>query len=323
MPAPDRALGRRPPRQWAVLLLSACALVPAGAHAIDTVDAIQVSGVRPGPRLWHVERDGAHLWILGTVTPLPVGVTWRSAEVETLLSRTDVVLAAKPLEITMPRAAWIMLTQRSLVMNRGGRRLRDLLPADLYARFAALRRATLGDSDKWEHDRPLIAGMLLEDAALKAGGLSNRLDVSLTVRRLAREHHVRIREVSIPDGPDLLRALQTVPPEAENRCLDAMLHTVEDGIPALRERALAWSSGDVERIRGLPEPASAFCADLLTAEPRAGAPLAQIRGRWLEALETQLGQRGTALAVVDLDLLLGGGGLLESLRAGGIDIDGP
>ncbi len=323
MPAPDRALGRRPPRPWAVLLLSACALAPAGAHAIDTVDAIQVSGVRPGPRLWHVERDGAHLWILGTVTPLPLGVTWRSTEVEKLLSHTDVVLAAKPLEISMPRAAWILLTQRSLVMNKGGRHLRELLPVDLYARVDALRRAYLGDADPWEHDRPLIAGMLLEDAALKAHGLSTRLDVSLTVRRLAREHHVRIREVSIPDGPDLLRALKNVPPEAENRCLDAMLRTVEDGIPALRDRALAWSSGDVERIRSLPEPASAFCADLLTDQTQAGAALAQIRGRWLEALKSQLAQRGTALAVVDLDLLLTSGGLLESLRAAGIDIEDP
>ena len=86
---------------------------------------------------------------------------------------------------------------------------------------------------------------------------------------------------------------------------------------------MAWSRGDVDRIRILPESSAQVCTDLLSQEADAGRPLTQIRTHWLEALESQLGDGGTALAVVDLDLLLMHGGLLESLRAAGLQIDGP
>jgi len=300
-----------------------CILPHTGARAADSIGEMIVSGSRPGPRLWQVHQGASNLWILGTVSPLLDGVSWRSAEVVRLLGRTDTVLAAKPLQISLPRALWIMLAQRGLVLNPGGRQLRELLPPALYGRFAALRSRYGKSDDQWERYRPLIAGALLEDEALKANGLSTRLDVSLTVRRLAREHHVPITEVNIPGASDLLKALKTVSPGAESGCFQTILETVESGIPALRERANAWSSGDVERIRATPESAEANCERLLSTESQPVQPLAQIRSRWLEALERALSHPGAAIAVVDMDLLLSANGLLQRLRADGYAVDGP
>lgn len=46
---------------------------------------VLVTAERPGPRLWHVSNGEHVLWILGTRSPLPQGMRWRSAEVEEVL----------------------------------------------------------------------------------------------------------------------------------------------------------------------------------------------------------------------------------------------
>jgi uncharacterized protein YbaP (TraB family) len=310
------------PRTWLALLL-VCSLLSGRAGADPPADEIIVNAMRMGPRLWHVQQGGAQLWILGTVSPLPIGVTWRAGEVERLLGSASVVLAAKPLEISLPRVLWILIAQRDLVMIKGGAKLRDVLPPDLYARFAVQRAKYAGRSDKWERYRPIIAAALLEDAALQKNGLSARLDVSLAVRRLARKHHVRVDEVKIPGAPDLLDALKNVAPEAESRCVASIVGTVESGLPLLAQRADAWSSGDLERMQSLPESTEASCGASLSADAGAAGVLAQIHRRWLAALEAQLHGTATSVAVLDVDLLLGPGGLLEALRAEGFAVDAP
>ncbi len=292
-------------------------------RAVRGADEIVVSAARLGPRLWHVRHESAELWILGTLSPLPVGATWRAGEVERLLGSTDVLLIAKPLEISLPRVLWILFAQRDLVILKGGRKLDDVLSPALHARFAAQRAKYGLPKDKWEHYRPIVAGALLEDAAMQKNGLSERLDVSLAVRRLARQRHVRIDEVKVPGAPDLLGALKNISPEAESGCVAAILDTVESGLPQLAERADAWSSGDLERMQALPPSTVASCEASLGAAEGAGPVLAQIRRRWLDALEAQLRGSARTLAVLDVDLLLGPNGLLDALRAAGFAVEAP
>ena len=48
-----------------------------------------------------------------------------------------------------------------------------------------------------------------------------------------------------------------------------------------------------------------------------------IRQTWLDNIEKYLQSAGTTIAVVNLDLLLERGGLLDALRAKGYEIDAP
>jgi uncharacterized protein YbaP (TraB family) len=308
-----------------VALMCAAVLFAAKVAAADVeLDEVIVTGARTGPPLWQVHGSPpATLWILGTTSPLPAGMSWRAGDVLKVLATADSVLLAKPQQITLPRAFWMLLTQRDLLQLRGGKTLADVLPADLYARFSAERAQYGRGPREWEHDRPLIAGALLEDAAFQRHGLSERLDVSLAVRRLSHEHHVAIDEVKIPAATDLLAALRNIDPETENECLASMVATVADGIPLLTERALAWSRGDLEQLRKLPASSEAICAGLLPADTRAGGLLAATRREWLQHLESHLRSGGTSLAVVEMDLLLGDGGLLAALEADGFSVAYP
>jgi uncharacterized protein YbaP (TraB family) len=302
--------------------------LPAKAGRADDppaqVEELVVTGERAGPGLWHVYRGSAQLWIFGTVSPLPKDMTWRSKQLETILDHTDQLLLAKPFEIGVARALWLFVTQRDLLMVARGKKLKDVLPADLYARFAAQRAKYTKDADKWEKFRPIIAAAFLEEDALHRVGLSTRLDLAEEVRTLARKHHVRIEEFKIAGLRDVLDALKTLPPATENKCVAASLATIETGLPRLIDRAQAWATGNVERIQSLPESDEVgACRAAITVDAGSGDLLALLKHTWLENMERHLRSGGITLAVVSMDMLIEPGGFLDELRARGYAIDAP
>jgi len=308
------------------LLAGSWAAAPSRAvePAPQQLDEMVVTGERPGPGMWHVHRGSAQLWILGSISPLPKGITWRSTQVEQLLGSTNQVLVPKPLEIGIVRILWLLVTERQVLMVRGGKRLKDVMPASLHARFALQRAKFTNDSDKWERYRPIIATAFLQQAAFHQVGLSARLDLGAAVRTLAKKHGVRIQEVRIAGVGDVLDALKSMQPATENTCVEASLVTIESGLPRLMDRAQAWATGNVERIENLPEPAEVdACLAALDSGAAAGDLIARVRRTWLESLVKSLQGGGVTLAVVNMDLLLGHGGLLDELRAQGYEVDAP
>src|ERR1700686_5525827 len=206
------------------LLAAACR---AGDTPPQTMDELIVTGEHTGPGMWHVHRGAANLWILGSMSPLPKGITWRSKQLEQLLDSTNQVVVPKPFEIGIVRVLWLLITERDLLMVRGGKRLKDVWPPNLHVRFALQRAKFTADSDKWERYRPIIAAAFLQQAAFHQVGLSTRLDLGAAVRMLAKKHHVRIEELKIAGVHDVLDALKTMPPATENSCVEVCLVTVE------------------------------------------------------------------------------------------------
>jgi uncharacterized protein YbaP (TraB family) len=317
-------------RRWAPVWLAGGALL-AGAFTCaraqdppEKLDEIIVTGERAGPGLWHVYNGAAQLWIFGTVSPLPKDMTWRSKQLEKILDGTDQVLVAKPFEIGIARALWLLVTQRDLLMVAHGKKLVDVMPAELHARFAAQRAKIAKDADKWEKFRPIIAAAFLEEDALHAVGLSTRLDLADEVRTLARKHHVRIEEFKIAGLHDVLDALKTLPPATEQKCIAASLSTVETGMPRLIDRAQAWATGDVQRIQSLPESGEvAACRSAITVDPGAGDLYTLLRQTWIDNMQRHLETGGVTLAVVSMDMLIEPGGFLDALRSRGYTIDPP
>ena len=288
------------------------------------LDEVVVHGERTGPGMWHVHRGNAQLWILGSMSPLPKGITWRSMQVEQVLQGTNQVLVQKPFEIGIARILWLLLTERGVLMVRGGKGLKDVLPADLHARFAAQRAKYTDDPDKWERFRPLIAAAFLQQAAFHRVGLSTRLDLGAAVRALAKTHGVRVEEIKIAGVGDVMDALKTLPPAAENVCVAASLATIEGDLPRLIDRAQAWASGDLERIDKLREPAEVdACRAALDTGVGAADLIARMRRTWLGTIEKYLQSGGATLAVINMDLLLEPGGLLDEIRAKGYQVDAP
>jgi uncharacterized protein YbaP (TraB family) len=297
---------------------------PADQTSPQAIEELVVTSERAGPGMWHVHRGAANVWILGSIAPLPRNITWRSRQVETVLESTSQVLVQKPLEISIPRILWMLIADRSLLMVRGGKRLKDVLPPDLHARFAAQRGKVSDDANKWERFRPIIAAAFLQQAAFHQVNLSMRLDLGAALRILAKKHGVRVEEVKVAGVGDMLEALQTMSPATERTCVDASLTTIESGLPRLIDRAQAWASGNVERLESLPEFKEVdACRAALDAGRGAADVITRIRQTWLGTIEKYLQNPGTTIAVVNLDLLLERDGLLDELRAKGYEFEAP
>jgi uncharacterized protein YbaP (TraB family) len=288
------------------------------------MEELVVAGERPGPGMWHVHRGTAQLWILGSMSPLPKDITWRSKQVEQVLDSTNQVLVQKPFEIGIARILWLLITERSVLMLTGGKRLKDTLPAELHARFAVQRAKYTDDPNKWERFRPLIAAAFLQQAAFHRVGLSTRLDLGAAMRALAKKHRVRVEEIKIAGVSDVMDALKTLPPATENVCVAASLTTIESDLPRLLDRAQAWASGNIERIDKLREPAEVdACRAALDAGAGAADLIDRMRRTWLGTFEKYLQDGGVTVAVVNIDMLLERGGLLDELRAKGYEVDAP
>src|SRR5882762_6966848 len=209
-------------------------------------------------------------------------------------------------------------------MVTGGKRLKDVLPAELHARFAVQRAKYTGDPNKWERFRPLIVAAFLQQAAFHQVGLSTRLDLGAAMRTLAKKHHARVEEIKIAGVSDVMEALKTLPPATENACVAASLVTVESDLPRLVDRAQAWASGNIERIQKLREPAEVdACRAALDSGVGAAELIARIRRTWASTIEKYLQHAGVTLVVLNMDLLLEPGGVLDELRAQGYDVDAP
>ena len=288
------------------------------------MEELVVTGERTGPGMWHVHRGAAQVWILGSMSPLPKGITWRATQVEKVLDGAGQALVQKPFEIGVARILWLLITERSVLMVRGGKRLKDVLPAELHARFAAQRAKYTNDANKWERFRPLIAAAFLQQAAFHQVGLSTRLDLGAAVRTLAKKHRVRVEEVKIAGVGDVMDALKVLPPATENACVDASLVTVERDLPRLLDRAQAWASGNIERIGKLREPAEVdACRAALDSGVGAADLIARIRRTWVGTIEKYLQSPGVTLVVLNMDMLLEPGGVLDELRSLGYDVDAP
>lgn len=305
-------------------LLAASFAADAGEQSAPALEEIVVTAERAGPGMWHVRHGDANVWILGSISPLPRDITWRSKQVESVLESASQVLVQKPIEISVPRILWMLIADRKYLMVGGGKRLKDVLPADLHARFDMQRSNVGDDKDKWERYRPVIAAAFLQQAAFHQVNLSMRLDLGAALRALAKKHGVRVEEIKVAGVSDMIEALKTMPSGTERTCFEASLSTVETGLPRLVDRAQAWASGNVERIESMPELKEVnACRNALDAGKGALDVISRIRQTWLQNIESHLRSAGTTIAVVNLDLLLERGGLLDQLRAKGYQIDAP
>lgn len=309
------------------LLVGLCLLACRPSYGEDLslapiqMDELVINGERSGPGLWHIHHGTSDLWLLGSMTPLLKGITWRSKQVEKVLDAANHVVVQKPLQISAAKALWLFVAHHDLLVNAAGKRLSQVMPAALYQRFDAAR-AKYTEHDKWERYRPIIASAFLQREAFHSVGLSAHIDLGASMRTLAEKHHVPVEELEIAGVRDFIDALKALAPETENACVEASLATVQTGLPLMVERAQAWAAGDVERIQRLHAPPEVdACRAALDAGSQKEDLVALVKRAWMRNLESHLKAAGVTVAVIETDLLLEKNGIFEQLRAAGYTIE--
>ena len=308
---------------------------PAAAPVVD-LEAVLVTGQQPGPGLWQVRRGDHVLWILGTVSPLPKRMQWASGEVERVISQSQQVIAAPTLSLSSNlgvfRSLLLLPSLLKARRNPDGQTLQQVLPADLYAQWLPLKARYLGRDASVETWRPVFAAQELYEAAMRKSGLSMASVTAPVIERAAKRAKVPIVPVVVEvKVPDAKRALQEFRATALNdrNCFARTLQVIQGDLETMRQRANAWSEGDLDALGKLPgNDQYRVCMDAVgEAAIARKLGLGDVRqralGKWLETAERALAQNRSSFAVLSMHGLQEADGPLDRLRARGYEVIAP
>ncbi|MEJ0038261.1 MAG: TraB/GumN family protein [Gammaproteobacteria bacterium] len=315
----------------AVSCFSTGAALAAEPETPDGVEEIEVSGERPGPNLWKVSNGDHFVWIMGTLDPLPKGITWRPNEIEAVLgevkqlvpSRPDLDVSAGPITLVRTYMAW-----RRAKKIPGNETLKDWLPPALYARWTALRIRYKAKDNDIEKLVPVLAASKLYARALDISKLSSSGDgIEKSVIKLARKHNVKVRqtEIKIEDPRALVNQFGEMPRERQVACLESIVERLEKDMETMKAQANAWALGDVATLRGLPYPKEIeVCKDMFETSEVMRKIIEGTNSGWNGSVDAALNGTGKpTLAVKPIYELLGANGTIEKLRARGFKVEGP
>jgi uncharacterized protein YbaP (TraB family) len=322
----------------ALLPVAVSATAPPSPSSTNVADlpAVLVTGVQPGPGMWRVSRDGHELWILGTLSPLPRGMTWQSHEVESVIASAQEILLPPSVKLKVDTGwlgkLFLLPSAYSARKNEDGKTLQQVLSAPTYARWQALKQTYLSDKRSVERWRPIFAAQELYRAAIKANGLSNSGGVKAAVDVLANQHGVAETAVNYPVTIEHPRAaIKAFKQAAPNdvMCMSRTLDAIEHDLPSMKARANAWATGDLQLLRELPDSnRRQACIDAL-ADAGFARQLGiddipeKVQAIWLAAARKALETNRQTFAMLSMEELLKPDGYLAQLRAEGYAIDPP
>ena len=232
-----------------------------GADGIRTEEALIVTGEQPGPGLWLV-RNGEHdLWILGTLSPLPKKMQWRSKQVEDVIANAQEVIRPPRVSLDVKagffRSLMLVPSMLAARKNPDGKTLQQMVSPQSYVRWQALKARYIGHDRGVEKWRPLFAAQELYGEAMKKSGLQNGGIVSPVVDKAIEAHHPSVtvvkEEIVITDPKPLLKEFSKTTLD-DIACFDNTMTRIETDLDAMRSRANAWATGDMAALQSLPPP---------------------------------------------------------------------
>lgn len=315
---------------------AAAAEVEPAASEIRDLDTVVVTGVQPGPGMWKVSKGDHVMWVLGTLSPLPKKMTWRSQDAGEVIARSqemlDVPYATIDADVGFFRRLALLPSLLGARKNPGDATLQEVLPADLYARWKVLKEKYIGRDSSAEKWRPIFAAYELYSAALRKSGLTDASVVAATVRKQAKKHDVKLTRpsirVTVADPKAAIKDFRAAPLD-DIECFRKTMDHLETDLASMTARANAWAIGDVEALRALPY-SNQFetCWKALTeasfARKRGLDDTEQrVKQAWLDAAETALTNNQTTFAVLPITQLLKPDGYLARLQARGYLVEAP
>ncbi len=324
------------PPSLAQTIDAAAAPAPAVSASSDEAPAapeqILVVGQKPGPGMWKVSKDGHVLWIFGTYSPLPIKMDWRSHEVDAVIKRSQEYLAPP---VTKVEASYFQmaLALPSLIgvnKNPDDAQLRDVLPADVYARWLPLKEKYLPKNK--ERDRPIFVANELFSAAMKQAGLTTSTDVRKQVEKIVDEKKLKVTktvsEVKVDNPRQLIKDFKKSQID-DVACFSNTLKRLETDIDAMRVRANAWAKGDIDAIRKLDFSEQESCSNairnsaVLRDHPAFQGAEERHRAMWLANAEAALAKNASTFALLSMKDLLDPKGLMAMLAAKGYTVEQP
>ncbi|HEY0197506.1 MAG TPA: TraB/GumN family protein [Rhodanobacter sp.] len=285
--------------------------------------------------MWKISKGDHVLWVLGTLSPLPKNMQWQAHEVQQILAQAQQVLDEPTVSMHADIGFFGKLALLPSLIgvrnNPDGKKLQDLMSAAEYARWLALKAKYIGHDNGVEKQRPIFAAITLYLAAIEQVGLADKvidpvIKLALKQQRLKPTPVAFVIEVDNPRA--LVKDFKHEPME-DMDCFSKTLDHLESDIGLMRERANAWSMGDLDWLRELPMSAQMDACKVAVTESGIARKLGvvdlgqKIETTWLAAASKALDTNQVTFALLPIGHLLGSDNYPAKLKARGYRVELP
>jgi uncharacterized protein YbaP (TraB family) len=281
------------------------------------VEEVEVIARLPGPALWRVSTPKSQIWFFGLPgTGLPRDFHWDDRRLATALEGARELVLPPSVASGAGGLVNVKADPGHLVRMPPGQTVRSELPPDLKARWEAAARAVGQDPAQYDAWRPVLAARAMEADIAKRDHW-NQLGAMIQMGPLANKLHVKMRPLASYNGMQILKLLEATP-EAGQTCLrNAADLALAPSRPL--ESIEAWAKGDFAATRAL----NGRTGGCLAVVPAVAAMSDRAAADWAKGLKAELARPGKAVVAADLDTLTRKGGLLDQLKAEGLEVIGP
>jgi uncharacterized protein YbaP (TraB family) len=299
------------------LFSTAYAQEPPPPSPATLVEEVEIIARLPGPALWRVSTPRSQIWFFGLPgTGLPRDFHWDDRRLATALEGARELVLPPSVMAGAGDLFRVTADPGHLVRMPPGQTVRTDLPPDLRARWEAAARAVGQDPAHYDQLRPVLAARAME-ADIAKRDQWNQLGAMIQMGPLTNKLHVKARRLASYNGMEVLRSLAATPDAGQTCLRNAADLALAPARPL--EAIEAWAKGDFAAARAL----NGRTGGCLSVVPAVAALSDRAAADWAKGLKAELARPGKAVVAADLDTLTRKGGLLDQLKAEGLDVIGP
>ncbi len=277
---------------------------------------IQIHPHQIGPVLWKLTKGDSTIWVLGVLPAQFERTRWDDTRLRRVMRGSRVMII--PASATGDEAA--LALSEKMAQLPAGQHLADVVSPAVYDRFR--RTVTHEDLplDEYTSLRPKPAGDILYRNVIA----KRSLDISMPeyIAHMAQKQKVPVRRAGQVDASVLVNRLSNLDAAAGEACLVNYLDGIDYDETVFPKVIEAWGKGDIKTVTQNYQDQPYLTCDL--ANPDSAAFIQSYAvDMMVDALGEQLQMPGKSMAVVEISDLLRKDGVLDKLRAQGVEVTSP
>ncbi len=284
------------------------------ADAWSDITQVVVRAKVPGPAMWKLTRGDSTVWVLGTLHVSPREVSWDSTHFQHVLQGAHFLILPHIVD------DW-MVSERDMELP-GWKQLKDVVSPQTYQRFQdVVARENLSSLPTGVAYAPAWAGSWLIVNVYRNHNITTHITPP-EVTDYAKASGVIVKNVDRRTSELQARQYAGLDHDADEACLNDYLDGIDHDLATVDLMGEAWARGDVATIlANHRDPAWVTC--FLSQPKYAKIYQTYAVDDMVKAVDKALKAPGKSVAVMPLSDLLRKDGILDRLRAEGVEITSP
>jgi hypothetical protein len=259
---------------------------------------------------------------------------WHSKQVEAAVANSQefIMMPNVKVEVGFWSKVSLLPSLIGIKHNPDGKKLADVLPENLYGRWSVLKEKYIGKDKDIEKNRPIFAAVELFKKSIDKSGMAPDDSVRWTIENIVRNNKIKTARPMLDHELKNPRATVKKFKNStldDTECFAKTIERLETDLDAMRSRANAWATGDLEALRNLPyhnqrEDCETAILNSEIAQDQGLQDIKQLlKAEWLAAAEAALATNQSTFAMLPMAELYKQDGYLAALVAKGYSLERP